>query len=65
MGGSGPGGAWWRPPRTATDAGGTHPTGMQSCFVINSDNLKLHNNVFINNYCDRRHERAQDKISNS
>ena len=28
----GPGGAWWRPPGTATAAGGTHPTGMHSCF---------------------------------
>ena len=26
------GGAWWRPPPTATAAGGTHPTGMHSCF---------------------------------
>ena len=26
------GGAWWRPPGTATAAGGTHPTGMHSCF---------------------------------
>ena len=35
---SGPrGGAWWRPPRTATAAGGTHPTGMHSC--INSNVL--------------------------
>ena len=25
------------PPPTATAAGGTHPTGMHSCFVINSD----------------------------
>ena len=25
------GGAWWRPPRTATAAGGMHPTGMHSC----------------------------------
>ena len=25
------GGAWWKPPRTATAAGGTHPTGMHSC----------------------------------
>ena len=25
------GGAWWRPPQTATAAGGTHPTGMHSC----------------------------------
>ena len=25
------GGAWWRPPRMATAAGGTHPTGMHSC----------------------------------
>ena len=26
-------GGWgeWRPPRTATAAGGTHPTGMHSC----------------------------------
>ena len=41
-GGSGPGGsgsrgvpglggAWWRPTRIATAAGGTHPTGMHSC----------------------------------
>ena len=29
---SGLGGAWWRPPRTATAAGGTHRTGMHSCF---------------------------------
>ena len=29
---SGGGGAWWRPPPTATAAGGTHPTGMHSCF---------------------------------
>ena len=28
------GGAWWRPPRTATAAGGTHPTGMHSCYVM-------------------------------
>ena len=28
-----PGGAWWRPPGTATAAGGTHPTGMHSCFA--------------------------------
>ena len=34
------GGSWggsgqgvWRPPVTATAAGGTHPTGMHSCFV--------------------------------
>ena len=29
---SAPGGAWWRPPRTATAAGSTHPTGMHSCY---------------------------------
>ena len=29
------GGAWWRPPGTATAAGGTHPTGMHSCFTLN------------------------------
>ena len=29
----GPGGcAWWRPPGAATAAGGTHPSGMHSCF---------------------------------
>ena len=35
-GGSGPGGggAWWRPPRTVTAVGGTHPTGMHSCLAI-------------------------------
>ena len=27
-------GAWWRPPRTATAAGGTHPTGMHSCLSL-------------------------------
>ena len=31
----GPGGcAWWRPPLTASAAGGTHPIGMHSCFVL-------------------------------
>ena len=25
------GGAWWRPPGTATAAGGAHPTGMHYC----------------------------------
>ena len=34
------GGAWWRPPGTATAAGGTHPTGMHSCFIGLSENLK-------------------------
>ena len=28
------GGAWWRPPGTATPAGGTHPTGMHSCLIV-------------------------------
>ena len=28
------GGAWWRPPGMATAAGGTHPTGMHSCFHL-------------------------------
>ena len=31
---SGRGGAWWRPPRTATTADGTHPTGMHSCPIL-------------------------------
>ena len=32
-GGSAPGGAWWPCPSwMATAAGGTHPTGMHSCF---------------------------------
>ena len=26
--------AWWRPSRTATAVGGTHPTGMHSCCEI-------------------------------
>ena len=26
------GGTWWRPPGTVTAVGGTHPTGMHSCF---------------------------------
>ena len=32
---AGRGGGWWRPPippGTATAAGGTHPTGMHSCY---------------------------------
>ena len=33
MPGPGEGGAWWRPPGTATAAGGTHPTGMHSCLI--------------------------------
>ena len=28
------GGAWWRPPKTATAAGSTHPTGMHSCYLL-------------------------------
>ena len=28
------GGAWWRPPGTATAAGGMHPIGMHSCFCF-------------------------------
>ena len=34
-----PGGAWWRPPspRTATAAGGTHPTGMHPRFTLISN----------------------------
>ena len=27
-------GSWWRPPETATAVGGTHPTGMYSCFKL-------------------------------
>ena len=30
----GQGVAWWRPPRKATAAGGTHPTGMHSCLLF-------------------------------
>ena len=26
--------AWWRSPRIATAAGGTHPTGMHSCYDL-------------------------------
>ena len=33
QGGSGPGGAGGDPPGMATAAGGTHPTGMQSCQI--------------------------------
>ena len=29
-----PGGAWWRPPGTATAADGTHPTGIHSCYQM-------------------------------
>ena len=31
----GPGGAWWSHP-TVTAVGSTHPTGMHSCYVVNS-----------------------------
>ena len=30
-----PGGACGDPPGTATAAGGTHPTGMHSCLLVN------------------------------
>ena len=42
-GGSVPGGvcAWWRPPGTATAAGGTHPTGMHSCLHCAKGNTKV------------------------
>ena len=33
------GGAWWRPPGTATAAGGTHPPGMHFCFIVVSKNV--------------------------
>ena len=40
------GGAWWRPPRTATAAGGTHPTGMHSCcrhiFTVQCNLFTMH-----------------------
>ena len=29
----GPGGSWWTPP-PATATGGTHPTGMHSCWAV-------------------------------
>ena len=34
------GGAWWRPPRMATAADGTHPAGMHSCLSLNSANSR-------------------------
>ena len=34
------GGAWWRPPVTATAADGTHPAGMHSCFGEFSKNMR-------------------------
>ena len=37
----GPGGAWWRPPLTATAAGGTHPTGMHLLFVLSMTAILL------------------------
>ena len=30
-------GAWWKPPRMATAAGGIHPTGMHSCLRMISE----------------------------
>ena len=33
-GASSQGGAWWRPPGTATAACGMHPTGMHSCYDV-------------------------------
>ena len=32
--------AWWRPPGTATAAGGMHPTGMHSCYRSGTVNSK-------------------------
>ena len=47
-GGSAPGGAWWRhpPPGTATAVGGTHPTGMHSCYI--SDYILGNITFFVN-----------------
>ena len=33
------GGAWWSPPGTATAAGGTHPIGMHSCYLLNARDI--------------------------
>ena len=46
VGGSAPGGgcAWWRPPK-ATAAGGTHPTGMHSCYFCKA---KKYADVMVN-----------------
>ena len=40
------GGDWWRPPGTATAAGGTHPTGMHSCLTNVIQNRKNANSPF-------------------
>ena len=44
LGGLGPGGCLVETPRTATAAGGTHPTGMHSCLY---NEVKLENVSFI------------------
>ena len=36
------GGTWWRPPKTATAARGTHPTRMHSCLMC-----RFHNNFMM------------------
>ena len=43
QGGLVPGGAWWRPPLTATAAGGMHPTGMHSCEIMGFRVLRFPN----------------------
>ena len=40
------GGVWWRPPWTATAAGGTHPTGMHSCSIFMSISLAIIVGIF-------------------
>ena len=42
-------GAWWRPPGTATAAGGTHPTGMHSCFQHEISKINVQGNFYFVN----------------
>ena len=46
----GPGEVWWRPPWTATAVGGTHPTGMHSCYQ-----------QFFFNLCQRKSEIQEER----
>ena len=46
------GGAWWRPPRMATFADSTHPTGMHSCFSLCLPSCKKGKTLSDDKFCD-------------
>ena len=58
------GGTWWRPPRTATAAGGTHPTGKHSCFLYflsSSPKIRHLRQCILKLHSDRRESECESE----